>query len=334
MKLLGAVGGLFCLSSALPLSNGARCELGEYTEAAPFEAHFRWQLAEPMNHLRVLGAPAQKAISSLAPEAPEVHLRTEGEPRKLIVEFEPRRAALPGGQLGAAGPGRFVAAQQAPVFRAELLSRFERRQPSGKTHTIRHILLCCEQPGPHGNIVYLQTLEVDAELGSVDIIPCGATPPRYAALLPARDYHSAAPTGLPEKFNGSPLRRDMLRLLYSMAAINSPAMAQAATPQIYAFAWQLAGRAPRPGSPWPACWGDDAENARLAARYLTPTLVYLQENDCFGCQALADFINNALFSRIFGETFTDTTHMPEAPLQETPIKYIKVKANEQEDNKH
>lgn len=320
--------------AALPLGTGARYTLGEYREEQPFELHFTWSLAEPMNHLRVLGLPQGAALQDAAPEAPLVHLRADRERKALTLEFEQGRAPMQSGQRGRYSPGSLLAARQgsAPEWRAELLSSFERRQPGGKRHTIRRILLSAEQRGAHGSTVYLQLLEVDATLGSVDLLPCGgATPARYAALRPVQDYSSAAPSGLPEKYNGPPLRRDMLRLLYAMAALDSPSMAAQGAPEIAAFAWQLAARVPMPHSPWPHCWGGAAEDAREIARRLTPTLVFLQENDCFGCQALADFINSPLFARIFGESFTEP---PAAPVQEEPILYETTTNTSPESDKH
>lgn len=325
-RMLAAVVGALALCSALPLSSATRCELGECSElTAPFEVHFSWTLAQPMNHLRVLGAAPEKDMASISPEAVQVHLTTRESNvgKQLVAEFEPERTALQGGQPSAYSPDRLVATRQGakPLYHAELLGQVERRQPNGKRHTIRYILLSCELQDARGSVVYLQRLEVDAGLGSVDAVPCGATPHRYAALLPVRDYRSSAPTGLPEKYNGSPLRQDMLRLLYAMAAIDSPHMAATGTPEIAAFAWQLAARAPLPHSPWPDCWGDAAEDARSIARILTPTLVYFHENDCFDCQQLADFINSPLFARIFGESFTAEEGAPGEHVQEEPIQY-------------
>ena len=310
---------------ALPLGSVQRSKLGEYHEELPFELHFTWALAQPMNNLRVLGAPRGAALQDFAPEPVLVHLRgSRADGGELSAEFEPRRAGVQSGQRPPHGAARLATQGQggsAATYRAELLRQFDRRQPSGKRHCIRHILLSCEQTSPQGNTVYLQLLEVDATLGSADLIPCGATPPRYAALLPTTDYRSSAPTGLPEKYNGSPLRRDMLRLLYAMAAVDSPTMAAKGTPEIAAFAWQLAARAPMPNTPWPDCWGDAAQDARTIARHLTPTLLYFHENDCFGCQELADFINSPNFARIFGENFTEHPPMPDDARQDKPIEY-------------
>lgn len=326
--LLSACAGMLCLVSALPLGNSSRFPLGELSpgETAPFAASFTWSFAQPFNHMRVLGSPAEAELKAMSNKAIQVRLHTEGG--QLTAELDhaanrpsmQSRSQLPGGAVSIGNARQ----DKSPIYRAELLRSFERRQPTGKRHTIRHVLLSCELPAEadHTPTVFLLQLEVDTTLGSVDTMPC-STPARYAAmLLPSRDYQSAAPTGMPEKYNGSPLRRDMLRLLYAMAAIDSPQLAEAAARELAPYAWKLAARAPEPHTPWPGCWGDTAEDAREIARRLTPTLVHLQENDCFDSQALADFINSPLFARIFGESFAENTYMPGEKVQEEPIEYI------------
>lgn len=313
---------LLCLAHATPLDTGKRvytlggaapAELeAKAAEQSGLSLRFVWSLSEPTNYLRVLGGGE---LPASMPD-PAVHLYAEGE--QITAEIDAARART-SVQVGASKPSFDLHSRQAPQWKAELLRAFERRQPNGQKHMIRHVLLSCEWSDEHGApLIILQQFEVDLTLGSVDAMPC-SPPPRWAHL-PAKDYHSMQPGRLPEKINGSPIRREMLRLLYALAAIDSPVMAAQAAPQITAFAWRLAAKAPAPHAPWPRCWDAETEDAQEIARRITPTLVYLQQNECFECSELAAFINSPTFSRIFGERFT---HMPGEPVQEEPISYQK-----------
>lgn len=299
------IGAVYFFSSEQP-AHTERFDLGALTEAEAattpaFSCRFTWSPADPLNYMRVLTPDDTQ-------EPPGSEVALSAQAGRLVADITHAKAA----------------GSTAPTYRAELVRAFERRQPNGKRHMLRHILLSCEQVRADASrTVYLQQLEVDTTLGSIDPIPC-QTPARYAKLY-AQDISSLAPTELPEKINGSPLRRDMLRLLYALAAIDTPEVAKIAAAELSAYAWQLAGKAPMPRSPWPHCWGEAADDAREIAQRLTPTLVYLQENDCFESGELAAFINSPVFSRIYGESFT---HMPNEPVQETPIEYVPLEQDE------
>ena len=310
--LLGCgIAALLLRSPGQAAAPAAHFSLGELTpaESAPFTAHFTWPLTEPLNHMRVLG-PGELTEAALpaALYSPQISLRATHNQLQLTIEHPQERSDAP--------------EHTRPTYQAELLRTFERRQPNGRRHTIRHILLSCHKPATapgDSPTIFLQQLELDVTMGSIDLIPC--TTPAPDKDLPARDYHSIAPTGLPEKINGAPLRRDMLRLLYAIAAIDTPQLAQYAARELSAFAWQLAAATPAAHEPWPRCWGDAADDAAEISRRLIPTLIYLQENNCFESAELADFINSPLFSRIFGDNFA---HAPtdDTPVPESPIEYI------------
>lgn len=291
--------------------------------ARAFEVSFTWSLSRPMNYMRLLGEAAPQDMA-------DIELRLFVQSGRLMAGMS-HSAHRPSLLRGARSPLRqeLSAPSGQPFCSASLVRTFERRQPNGARHAIRHILLlCCPQgreplsracSNPAEPVsLFLQQLEVDLEAGTVDPIPC-STPAPFAAL-PSRDYFSPEPSGLPEKINGAPLRRDLLRLLYAMAAIDSPPLAKQAATELVAFCWQLVGKLPLPSSRWPLCWGESADDARDIARSLTPTLVYLQENNCFDSAELAAFINSPLFARLFGESFT---HMPHEPVQEEPIEFIR-----------
>ena len=268
------------------------------TPASELTLPFLWRLSSPLPYACVLGAgdtPLQELSTAEVP----VELRVrEGV---LSVAFGDSRES-----------------GQAPVVcRAQQVRAFERRQPDGTWHTLRHILLMATVATDRAPVHFLQQLELDLTAGTADPMPCDV-PPEWAGEHERR-FQSIAPTGLPEKCSGSPIQRDMKRLVYAIAAIDSPAHAQAAAGELLSFAGILARKAPAPGTPWPRNWEDYADDARSAAAMLTPTLVYLQENNCFESADLAAFINSTIFSIIFGHRFLQNT---QEPLQHEPIDYV------------
>lgn len=324
-------GGVWLLTAA-PVTAGFEdpIEISELTpeESRPYSVSYVWDLSQPHNFMRVLGTGAVEPdpLQYGKNIAPMLQIQTKDN--KLIAIFSyPCRRSLGDGviSLDYKNGGIFKDKQKSLMditqgCHVEQVRTIRRRQPSGKIHIIRHILLSCEAPVEDNDkapTIFLQQIELDIEAGSADLIPCN-TPMRYAQL-PARDYRTISPTSLNEKYNGSPIHRDMLRLLYAIAAIDSPVLAATSAHELYAFAWELAGKAPAPDKEWPLNWGDEAENVRAIARELTPTLVYFEKNNCFDCEELADFINSDAFGRIFGESFTE---MPHERTQEEPIEFV------------
>lgn len=262
--------------------------------ASDLRLPFLWKLSSPLPYACVLGAGDTPLHELTSAEIPvELHVRDN----ELYAVF---------------GAAAEPAACQARQVRA-----FERRQPGGERHTLRHILLIATVTTDQEEVHFLQQLELDLTAGTADPVPCDI-PQEYAALS-ARRFQSLAPSDLPEKCSGSPIQRDMKRLVYAIAAIDSPAHAQAAAGELLSFAGILARKAPDPGSAWPHNWEDYADDARSAAAMLTPTLVYLQENNCFESADLAAFINSPIFGLIFGHRFTQNA---QEPLQQEPIDYV------------
>ena len=187
--------------------------------------------------------------------------------------------------------------------RADQVRVFRRRQPNGRYHTLRHIRIACEVPQPDASpLRFLHEFEVDAAAGTVDLVPC-EVPREWESMIPCH-YNSLAPSGLPEKCSGSPIQRDMSRLVHALASIDSAVSAQMAAGELMSFAGVLASAAPAPGTPWPNNWGYYAPDARRAARDITATLVFLQENNCFDSAELAAFVNSLIFTAIFGHRFS------------------------------
>lgn len=213
------------------------------------------------------------------------------------------------------------------LYKAEELEIVYSRQPNGSVHPLRHILLSCEIKQPDGSrAVYLQQMELDIISHTADLVDCTEWPMALNATnLYVSHYHSLTPSGLPVKHSGSYIQRRMSELVYLTASIDSPERAQKYAPHLLSAVWDLAQEAPNAAQPWPECWGEYAADARTAAAMITPTLLYLQENKCFDCPKLAEYVNSAAFGMVFGNRFTVS---PEERVQETPIPYIPVPARE------
>lgn len=252
---------------------------------------------QPLHYTRILSSEPVETYPAMEGEAPPA-----------------LELAVSEGRLIARVPQEKVSALRCG---AELTATLHRRQPDATVHTLRHVLLSCEQETAGGKRVYLLQVELDLAAGTADLVPC-TTPARYHELY-ARDYQSIETSGLPEKINGEPLRRDMLTILYTLAAIENHRQAELICEPLFAFAYRLGQKAPQPKEPWPRTWGDAQDDAREVARRLTPVLVYLQEHNCFDCAKLADFINSPIFGAIFGNRFTS---MPGERVQEQPIEYV------------
>lgn len=276
-------------------------------ESPLYTIRFPWVLSRPVQHACVLQSAEQ------APTAPEdatawVQLGYVGDELHARIDTT---------QLESAG----LSVQQ----RIDIVREFRRRQPSGKWHTLRHLRLACGLTDGSDTTWYLLELELDAAAGTADTVPCDV--PADLAHLTAESYTAHTPTSLPEKFDGSEPACSIRRLAYALAAVDSAQLAKAAAPELYAYAWSLARKAPAPEAPWPRNWGDQADEASAAARLITPTLVYLQEHNCFDCEDLASFINSPTFSTIFGSRFTE---LPTERLQEEDIPIIFVKEGDED----
>lgn len=211
-------------------------------------------------------------------------------------------------------------------YLAEYGDPFKQRYPDGSVRTIRTINLVCEvwvyrsffQKPLHAFAV--QEIKLELIGGSADLIR------PYTALHTARNtphvfVENAATAQLPSLFCGSACEQELMRMLYTMAAIDSTQLARIHTPKLVEIADKLQALQTDSQATWPDNWGEAAPTACKIARRIVPTLMRLQENDGFRHQELIDFINSEKFSRIFGEEFNSTP----APLSDMPpIRFEKV----------
>lgn len=274
------------------------------TQRGDFDLSFNYNLGSPSPFTQLLKTDIYDPYTRIPGEAPSgVRIYTrDGE---LFAEASPPdQADLPD--------------QLRVVPRVQQDKLIYRRHPDGLRHPLRHIQLIYEfyyKQSSKPVAAVRQMLELDLMMRTVDFIPQGdeEVPPEYAGMT-ASMYQTPWRGELPAKIDADPVPASMLRIVYALAAIESQEQAEAAAGALVAFADQLVHFEPYPAAPWPGNWGDYATDAREAARLLTPSLVYLQEKECFHSAALASFINSSAFEIIFGTRFSEDTPANQGPF--------------------
>ena len=183
------------------------------------------------------------------------------------------------------------------------------RSPNGSLHTeyLLHISCFAEFTPtfwrPVQQNLWVQFITIDVEDEAADMsTPLWVTPD---AAFTSRFRMSTTGPGakLPARYCNGPLENAMLRLVRTLAAC-TPETHEFYVPTLTAGAGRLCRFATT--APWPDCWGQAAQTARALSYRLGPTLLYLEQNACFGNEQLIDFINGKDFATIFGENFADS----------------------------
>lgn len=184
----------------------------------------------------------------------------------------------------------------------------EVRTPNGNIHTeyLMHVSCYAEYTPSFWRepqrSYWVQFITIDVEDESADMGTPLWAPPNADFLRRFRMSTNGPDAMLPARYCNAPLENAMLRLTRTLAACTEETHA-AYTPTLISGAEQMCRFAT--DSPWPDCWGAHAQTARDLSYRLGPTLVYLQQNACFGNADLADFINSENFARIFGKDFSE-----------------------------
>lgn len=181
------------------------------------------------------------------------------------------------------------------------------RMPDGKTHVKYVVTLQLRaeiQPSfwaqAHVSEI-AQVLLIDPVAGTMDYL----NPEPYFPASSGKLTVVPADGELPQRYSGSATRQEMLRMLDLLASVTNGRMADAAGTTLASRADNFVSLMADTDAAWPECWGADAETARNVHEAVVPTLLFLQRNDCFNSQPLANFINSDDFGRIFGESFAD-----------------------------
>lgn len=285
-----------------------------------FSCDYVWDFSHHPTHTVLMGDLEPDAFSLLEDAQWRIHLETkDGE---LHVSYD--QPVL-------------HAKNRMSQVRADYLSYFVfphlyRLMPDGQIHVEYNIFLLCEvtiTPSFWGKPIHtfaIQNLMVDIMDASVDVT-APKIPARFGKDLPYKKLEQGAVAKLPSRYCGSPAEQGMTQVLYMLSDIRVPFSAGFQAEKVRALAEKTVSLYADASKPWPDCWGDDADVARRLSQRVVPTLLRLQEKDCYKSQPLADFINSPVFARIFGESFPDS---PTPKVQEEPIEFRAVTPEEME----
>lgn len=193
------------------------------------------------------------------------------------------------------------------TYRVSALPTTLLRMPDGNAHPQYHLLLRLDLTHKRPlrdteKVMMLTELVIDPADGTVD-----AVLPDVPENIENRHeyiynytYPAAMVSGLPSRFCGSESEQALQRYLYLVSAMHDAASAERLLPTVRNRGQVLVDTYASPKLPFPDCWGEAAETARRNARRIIPYLIRMDEANCFGNAELADFLNSALFARLFG----------------------------------
>lgn len=278
----------------------------EREKSGLLDFEYSWELTNSPNDTLILNKSTENVFALLQPASWNISCRLQ-DGQCVLQSIPPALHA------------KDSACQVRARYLAEFSPPFVQRHPDGTMHPVRIANLVCEvwlhrpffQKPLHGFAI--QEIKLDIIDGSADVIR------PITALMSARGMKhqfvsNAHYAQLPSRYCGSESERLITRILFSLASIDSKPLADSSTPEIIKLAQKLHSLQPFPDAAWPDCWGEDAPIARQAARRIVPTLMRMQDEDCYDNQELIHFINSDSFGRIFGESFSTTP----PPLQNMP----------------
>lgn len=279
---------------------------GQREQSGLLNFEYDWELTNSPDNTLLMGENASSVFSLIQPA--KWHISCCIQDGKCILRSTPTLLKA-----------KDSTSQVRAYYLAEPGMPFKQRYPDGSVRTIRAINLICElwiyrsffRSPLHAFAI--QEILIDPIGGSADL-----NKPYFARnAAPNMEYtfiSNGTQAQLPALYCGSECEQLLTRMLHMLAAIDSASLAQIRTKKLQETAQKLIAMQPKPAAPWPDSWGDAAPLAKQISRRIVPTLVRLQENDCYGHKELIQFINGDAFSRIFGTDFTTTptpiTDMP------------------------
>lgn len=280
----------------LPLPHATGTPLTGTEADSDFHFTYQWNLRDCPSGTEILGDPASQTVDKIKGDAIwRMELTARDGKLTLRTELPEWRSGNPLCKIHT----RFCITEKQPVWQ---------RMPSTRRHRRRHFLLACELSVDYGfglshQTIYMQELVVDLADGAADL-QAPAIPPSLARLPRTRILRGAA-TGLPERFCGSVVERELLRYLHHLALVEDAGTAAALLPGLKRRGEHLTEYFAEANAPWPECWGTGADTARTLARRVRPLLRHMQEHNCYGSAELLEFVNGPVFSRIFGPPTED-----------------------------
>ena len=280
----------------------------ERETASAWSFDYEWNLAESAGYAVREGDVEPSAFSLL--EEPRWMISVEAQNGSLSIVAPP--------PLLHAQDGTCQVLTQSQVLP---LGSYCIRTADGSTHTKRLFMLRCRAqivPSWWGKVVstcVVQVMMVDVIDGTADLL----NPQNLGLGAGGELVVSMSSSGLPERYSGSACRRELLLLHDALCSVDSPLMARKVAAHLAAQGQRVVSLYAVPELEWPHNWGNDAETAQQIHESIIPTLLFLQQRDCFGSPELADFINGPVFGAIFGERFVSDDEKFKADIPEMTI---------------
>ena len=287
----------FCANTAaaFPYFEPPAKKLSEHDGNQELNIEYRWDISNPPRGTVLTGDLASAAQSLL--QAAEWSIRIYTEDGQLKAEYDTPL-------LQPKDKTSMVQTYYGAYF-SGLLSGLPpfHYTPNGKIEAQHYLHLICritvtpalwQQPI---QTTVEQTLSINIPQGTVDLISQEIDYSyNNAHRMVVKNGEEAK---LPARFCGTHREQVLQLLLYEFADAALSADADRLQ-QYYSLAETYTGQLTDADKPWPDCWEEASGEAQRAAQLVENTLTILQENNCYEMQELADFINGAVFARIFG----------------------------------
>lgn len=275
----------------LPIPHAEGTALSGAEAEADFHFSYRWNLRDCPADTEILGA-IEPAVTDLVMGDAIWGINLTAKEGKIII-----KADAP--VLKSSSPFCKIRARYCITEKPMI----QLRMPNTRLHPQRHFILACELTADYGfgfsrQTYYLQEMVVDLIDGAADLQR--PTIPASLSKLPRHHILRGAPTGLPERFCGTPTEKELLRYLFYLAMVEDSGTAAALLPGLKRRGQNLVDAMADGSLPWPECWGSGRDTALELSRRVRPLLQHMQENNCYNSAELAEFVNGPIFSRIFG----------------------------------
>lgn len=280
--------------------------------AEDMDVHYAIDITNPAGQTRYIGDIEPKAMDLLRDTKWDIHITVKnGE------------ISVKSGKLELHAADRLSHVRYSASV--DIADPFMEKQPNGSYNPIYYIKIVFSasvQPsfwGKSYSTLAMQTLKLDPLAGCLSPVE----PPVFLEDVMGKRtalYVRYPVKGLSSRWGNTPKEQSLNSMLFNLGKIDNNRLASKAATTLPEAAEKMLALHTQADKAWPECWGEAAPLAEQCAKQVVPTLLYLQENACFGVQKLADFINSPTFARFFGESFADKVPDPlDEPMVPFPI---------------
>lgn len=282
------------------------------TDSGNLRFHYTWDLKNSPAHTVTVGDPAHCALAHLTSASWELSVDVSGT---AITISSPALSYSSASALNQISIERHadILRDPSPI-----------RQPNGALHRYIYLWLATEITvtpsfwGTPSTTILYQTIRLDVQDGCADLIAPDI--PISVRHLPRRESSATVPTGLPERYCGTPTEREILTILYTLADTTSPELAEKNAHLLTHKIRSLINSAHNPQLPWPDSWENAATTVQTSASRLGPTLSYLKENHYFHSKQLESLVHSSDFATLFGNTIEEKLPLLDGKIP--PIRFI------------